>query len=243
MKLVIFLFFISLNSFAFDHTHEQFSKVLKNNTKDVAGQVLVNYKQLKKHPEELLAYIDQMEDLSKDEFKAFSRNQKLAFWINAYNAYTLQIVIKNYPIESIKDIGSLFSSTWNKKFINLMGKEMSLDDIEHQTIRKEFKEPRIHFAVNCASLGCPSLLQEAYNHEHLNAQLDLAAKHFLTNKTKNYYNKTEKVFYLSKIFNWYGADFNAKYKGYLSYVRRYIKAPKNTPVEWNEYNWELNEYK
>ena len=243
MRLFILLILFSFNGFAFDHTHEQFSKVLKNNTKEVEGQVLVNYKQLKKHPEELLAYIDQIEDLSKNEFKRFSKNQKLAFWINAYNAYTLQIVIKNYPVKSIKDIGSIFSSTWNKKFINILDKKMSLDDIEHNTIRKKFKEPRIHFAVNCASLGCASLLQEAYNHEHLNAPLDLAAKHFLNNKSKNFYNSKEKAYYLSKIFNWYGADFNAKYKGYVNFVRKYIKAPKNTPVEWNDYNWELNDLK
>ena len=122
-----------------------------------------------------------------------------------------------------------------------MGKEMSLDDIEHETIRKKFKEPRIHFAVNCASLGCPSLMQEAFNHEHLNAQLDLAAKYFLSNQLKNYYNKSEKAFYLSKIFKWYGADFNAKYKGYVNFVRKFIKAPRDTPVEWNDYNWDLNE--
>lgn len=243
MKLIIIILLISLDSYAFDHTHEQFSKVLKNNTKEIEGQVLVNYQQLKKHPEELFLYIEQLQNLSKEEFKKFSKNQKLSFWINAYNAYTLQLVIKNYPIKSIKDIGSLFSSTWNRKFINLLGKEMSLDDIEHKKIRKQFKEPRIHFAVNCASLSCPSLFQEAFNSEHLDAQLNLAAKKFLKDTTKNYYDSKEKVYYLSKLFQWYGADFNGKYKGYINFVEQYIKAPKNTPVEWNEYNWNLNEFK
>lgn len=233
---------ISFNSFAFDHTHEQWSKVLKTNTIEKSGQVLVKYKQLKKHPEELFAYIEQLEDVSKDEFKKFSHSQKLAFWINAYNAYTIQLVIKNYPAKSIKDIGGLFSSAWGIDFINLLGKKMSLDDIEHKTIRKNFKEPRIHFAVNCASISCPSLLQEAYNAEHLNSQLEFSAKRFLTNSNKNYYNKKEKAYYLSKIFKWYGADFNAKYKGYMRYIQKYLKAPKNTPVEWLDYDWTLNEF-
>lgn len=242
MKYIIMLL-ISFNSFAFDHTHEQWSKVLKTNTTEKSGQVLVNYKQLKKHPEELFAYIEQMENVSKDEFKQFTNNQKLAFWINAYNAYTIQLIIKNYPVKSIKDIGGLFLSAWGIDFINLLGKKMSLDDIEHKTIRKNFKEPRIHFAVNCASISCPSLLQEAYNAEHLNSQLEFSAKRFLTNSNKNYYNKKEKAYYLSKIFKWYGADFNAKYKGYIRYIQKYLKAPENTPVEWLDYDWTLNEYK
>lgn len=241
MKIILMTLFFSINCLAFDHTHEQFSKVLKNNTKKIENQVLVNYKQLKKHPEELIAYTEQLEDLSKKEFDQFSKNQKLAFWINAYNAYTLQIIIRNYPVKSIKDIGSLFSSTWSKEFIPLFGKKMSLDNIEHDTIRKNFKEPRIHFAVNCASLGCPSLLQEAFNSEHLSAQLEAATKNFLGNKSKNFYRSPDKVLYISKIFKWYGADFNAKYKGHMNFIRKYIKVPKSTPVEWNEYDWNLNE--
>lgn len=243
MKLQIFLLLITNISFAFDHTHETWSKALKQNTKEVDGQVLVNYKKIKKHPEQLLAYLDELESVTKDVFAKFSKKQKLAFWINAYNAYTIQLIIKNYPIKSIKDIGSIFSSAWSKDFINLLGKKLSLDDIEHETIRKKFKEPRIHFAVNCASISCPSLLQEAYNSEHLEAQLNFSAKRFLTNKNKNYYSKTEKAFYLSKIFKWYGADFNAKYKGYVNFVKKYLTAPNNTPVEWLDYDWTLNEFK
>lgn len=243
MKIFICLLLISNITFAFDHTHETWSKTLKDNTKEVKGQVLVNYKKLKKHPEQLIAYTEQLEAVTKDEFSKFSKNQKLAFWINAYNAYTVQLILKKYPVKSIKDIGSIFSSAWSIEFITLLGKKMTLDDIEHETIRKNFKEPRIHFAVNCASISCPSLLQEAFNAEHLESQLDFSAKRFLTNKSKNFYDKKEKALYLSKIFKWYGADFNAKYKGYVKFVNKYLTAPKNTPVEWLDYDWTLNEIK
>jgi hypothetical protein len=120
---------------------------------------------------------------------------------------------------------------------------MSLDNIEHDTIRKQFKEPRIHFAVNCASISCPSLLQSAFVGKTMNIQLEKAATHFLNNKLKNYYDTKENVLYLSAIFKWYGADFNAKYKGYLNYVSSELKVPKGVTVEWLDYDWALNEIK
>jgi hypothetical protein len=119
---------------------------------------------------------------------------------------------------------------------------MSLDNIEHDTIRKKFNEPRIHFAVNCASIGCPSLLQEAFVAENLENQLNMAAKNFLQNKSKNYVKAN--TLHLSKIFKWYGGDFDKKYGGFKSYIIKSLNLSGNDyDVEFNEYDWNLNELK
>ena len=117
---------------------------------------------------------------------------------------------------------------------------MSLDDIEHETIRKNFDEPRIHFAVNCASISCPSLLQEAFTASKLETQLEKATRHFLTNSDKN--EVKDNTLYLSKIFQWYGDDFNQKYDGFKSFVIKTLSLPqKDYKVEFKEYDWNLNE--
>lgn len=241
MKFLI-LFLLTTELFAFDQMHSKFSMVLKKYTKKDTNQVLVNYKDLKANQEEFNSYIKELESLSLDEFNQFSKEEKLAFWINAYNAFTIQLILKNYPIKSIKDAGSFISGPWSKDFIHLLGKVYDLDNIEHDIIRKEFKEPRIHFAVNCASMGCPSLYQEAFVAKNLNKQLEIASKNFILNKKKNYYDKKENILYLSKIFNWYGADFNSKYQGYRNYIKSYINLPKNYAIEWLDYDWKLNSY-
>ncbi len=165
MKIVLLGLLISLNAFAdFDHAHQKWDQILKQYTTRKGNQVYFKYKELKENEVILFSYLKQLESISNKKFEDFSEDQKLAFLINAYNAYTIQIILKNYPIKSIKDIsGGLFSSgPWKIEFISLLGRKMSLDNIEHDTIRKNFNEPRIHFAVNCASIGCPSLLQEAF---------------------------------------------------------------------------------
>jgi hypothetical protein len=242
MKYLL-LFLITINAYAFDQKHSKWDSILKTYTSKVDDQVLFKYSALKNNVQVLDSYLSDLESLTKEDFKQFSKDEQLAFWINAYNAYTVKIIIKNYPVKSIKDIGSIFSSTWSKDFIKLFKKDMSLDDIEHETIRKTFKEPRIHFAVNCASISCPSLLQSAFVGKTINIQLDKAAKHFLNNKLKNYHDKKGSVLYLSAIFKWYGADFNAKYDGYLNYITEELNLPKGLTVEWLDYDWSLNELK
>lgn len=238
MKIIALLFFC-LNAYAFDHTHESWDKVLKANTKRVEGQVLFNYQALSKDKKAFNSYLKNLESVSKEDFLTFTNKQKLAFWINAYNAYTVQLILKDYPVKSIKDIGSFFSSPWKKNFIILLGKKMSLDDIEHGTIRKQFKEPRIHFAVNCASIGCPSLLEEAFIADQLNEQLDKATKLFLTNKKKNYVKGH--TYYLSKIFDWYEEDFIKYSNGVKNFVSKYLGRADD--IEYLDYDWKLNELK
>lgn len=243
MKFLFLGLLISLNAFAgFDHSHQKWDQVLKQYTVKQGSQVYFKYNELKKNEGALNSYVSQLESVSKDEFISFNQNQKLAFWINAYNAYTIQIIIKHYPVKSIKDISSgwFSSGPWKNEFINLLGNKMSLDNIEHDTIRKDFKEPRIHFAVNCASIGCPSLLQEAFVADKLDEQLDIAAKNFVQNKSKNHVK--ENTLYLSKIFKWYGSDFDQKYGGFKNYVVKTLKLPKKDyEVVFNDYDWNLNE--
>jgi hypothetical protein len=243
MKILIVCFLISFNSFAkFDHTHIRWDNILSKYTKIVGKQTLVNYQSLKRNMGELNLYLKELENLGQHEFDTFTKKEKLSFWINAYNAYTFQIILKNYPIKSIKEIKSGFFSSgpWGKEFIKLFGKKISLDFIEHKTIRKNFHEPRIHFAVNCASIGCPSLLTSAFTATKLEQQLQQAALNFVSNQTKN--SLKGKTLYLSKIFKWYGDDFKQKYGGYQKFVIKTLRLPNKVyPVEFNEYNWSLNQ--
>jgi len=245
MKRFILIFLISFSAFAnFNHEHSRWDRILKEYTVQDNHQVLFKYKKLKDSESKLDAYLNELESINKTEFDKFSREEQLAFWLNAYNAYTIKIILNHYPVKSIKDIESgLFSSgPWKMKFIPLFGKKMSLDDIEHETIRKNFDEPRIHFAVNCASIGCPSLLQETFTAAKLEVQLEKAAHHFLTNTDKN--ELKENTLYLSKIFKWYGDDFNQKYSGFKKYVIKTLNLPnRNYEIKFKEYDWNLNESK
>lgn len=247
-KVIRTIFFLSLNlilnvsAFSFDHEYAVWTKVLEKNTKKIDGQVLVDYKQLKKTPEKLNQFLNNLESLPKKKFYKFSKKEQLAFWINAYNAYTIKIVIENYPIKSIKDIGSIFSSTWSKRFISLFGEKMSLDGIEHKTIREQFEEPRIHFALNCASIGCPSLYQKAFIPSKLESQLVEVTNSFMKNKRKNY--RRANVYYISKIFDWYGEDFDKYTMGVQNFINKYLDQvkTKNVKIKYLDYDWNLNSY-
>ena len=122
----------------------------------------------------LKAYLDGLSAVPRPEFEAWSRPRRLAFLINAYNAYTVELILTRYPdLKSIKDLGSLVQNPWKKKFFQLLGQPTSLDGIEQDMLRQRgvYDDPRIHFAVNCASIGCPMLREEAYVPERLDAQL------------------------------------------------------------------------
>ena len=248
MKYLILLT-LAFNSFAFDHNHTKWNSILKRYVQIEGSQSFFDYKGMKENLKDLQSYLGEIEGLKKDEYKNFTKDQQLAFWINAYNAFTVQIVTKNYPLNSIKDIGyggfNPIKTIWDREFIklSLSRRKYSLNRIEHKTIRKYFKEPRIHFAVNCASMGCPSLLDEAFVATKLNTQLDSVAKNFLTNTDKNKYDSTSKELVISKIFKWYGGDFKEQFQGPKGYISKYIEFPKGTNIEWDSYSWKLNEIK
>lgn len=193
----------------------------------------VNYKGIKDSPKQLNAYLDLLS--KKQPNPSTSKNEKLAYWINAYNAFTIKLIIDNYPLKSIKDIGS----PWDKKFIPLTNKSVSLNYIEHEILRK-MDEPRIHFGIVCASVSCPNLLNEAFTASKLETQLTTATKTFLTDPSKN--NLTENTIKISNIFKWFTKDF--KQNGTLiDFLNRYsdIQISPKAKKSYKDYNWNLNE--
>jgi len=231
--------------------HESFTSLLKRYV--VKG--LVDYKNLK-DDNQLDEYLSQLSNTNPDKL---SRNQKLAFWINAYNAFTLQVVRDNYPIETItelhtggKVIGYFLGKTvWDKEFITIKKKKYSLGDIEHNILRK-MNEPRIHFAIVCASISCPELLNEAFEAEKINDQLENQARRFLNDKSRNHFDLKNRKAYLSKIFDWFDKDFGDSEKEVLKYVSQFIpenisKDIKNNLSNWEisyrDYDWNLNKIK
>jgi len=202
---------------------------------------MVNYKGFIKDSMKLNNYLKIL--TSNIPNNNWSKNAQLAYWINVYNAFTVKLVADNYPIESIKDIKKgipFISSVWDVKFIPINNELIDLNEVEHGILRKQFNEPRIHFAINCASISCPPLLNEAYGAESLEAQLAKMSKAFLTDKNRNII--TENELQLSKIFNWFKGDF-VKEQSLIEFLNLYapIKISNNATIEHLPYNWQLNE--
>lgn len=244
ITLIIFLSLFSLTLFAQSGvSHNSFDELLQ---KYVNEEGMVDYKGLKTERSSLKGYLKILEgNAPKDSWTA---KQTLAFWINAYNAYTLDLILEHYPVTSIKEIGSTIkipfvSTAWDIKFINIGGVEYDLNNIEHGIIRKEFDEPRIHFALVCAAVSCPKLQNRAYFPESLDDQLTEATKDFLADPSKNEFKSSKKAT-LSKIFNWYGGDFNND-GTLIEYLNQYAatKLEKNARIDWKDYDWALNEQK
>ena len=227
----------------FDQTHALFTGVLTNFVKDA----LVNYTALKAHPQDLNRYLDQIDAVSKTEFKKWSEPQQIAFLSNAYNAYTLRLIIDHYPLKSIKDIGSIFSGPWDQPVVKLFGETIDLKTVEHKILRKEYAEPRVHFVLVCAARGCPPLRREAYVGARLEEQLVDQAKQFLATREKNRVEASERTVYLSPIFKWYGSDFEKKSGSVLGALKPYWPSKSGAAVyedfkiRYTDYDWSLNE--
>ena len=197
---------------------------------DEAGKV--DYKSWVDNQEELNKYLI---ELSKHKLGFNSDNEEMAFWMNLYNASTVQKVLQYYPIKSIKDIEN--GKVWDFKFIKVNGKLLSLNQIENQILRIKFNDPRIHFGINCAAVSCPKLNNKAFNSSNVDIELKKLASEFI--------NKTSKVnsssIIVSKIFEWYRDDF-IQNGSLVDYLNRYLinKVPNNTNVEYSNYNWSLN---
>jgi Protein of unknown function, DUF547 len=154
----------------------------------------------------LQAYLAQLSGVSEAQFRTWSRAAQMAFLINAYNAFTAELILTRYPqLKSIKELGSLLQSPWKRRWVPLLGAQLSLDEIEHERLRPVFQDARIHFAVNCASIGCPMLREEAFVPERLEAQLSEQTQRFLSDRTRNRVEGGQLK--ISKIFDWYGGDF------------------------------------
>ena len=199
---------------AFDHT--TWDKLLRENITVInGGQVTqVDYDGFLDQRSELQEYLMNLSEIQKVDFDGWDEGKRLAFLINAYNAWTIELVLTRYPnLRSIRQIGLLPISAWRKDIVELFDTKYSLNEIDHGMIRGEgnYIEPRIHFAVYCAAIGCPALRPEAFVGEKLEEQLDESTKLFLADKTRNYPDGGE--LYISSIFDWYGEDFEKGWEG------------------------------
>jgi hypothetical protein len=233
----------------FDHSHAKLDQVLGKFTVQKDGQTWVDYQMLKSQGRsDLQEYLRSLAAVTKAQYQQFTADQRLAFLINAYNAFTLEWILIHHPVKSIKDTGSLLSSPWKKTFpsYKLLGEKFTLDNIEHDRIRVEFKEPRIHFAVNCASIGCPSLRPRAFTGEGLQAELAEVEAAFFKNTGK--FRVKNKTVHLSAILDWYGGDFEAVFGSVEAYVSERAKfygvaadlPAQDFEIEFMDYDWNLN---
>jgi hypothetical protein len=216
----------------------------------------VDYAGMSRDQVRLAAYLKTISAVTRTDFDRWPKDDQLAFLINAYNAWTVKLIVDADPgLESIRDLGSLLQSPWKKSFIPLLGETRSLDDIEHGLIRGSgrYGDPRIHFAVNCASIGCPALSPEAYVGSKLDRQLEQATRQFLADRTRNRLGASGLE--VSSIFRWYKEDFAAGWRGARSlgaFLALYDDAlglgPKQKsqlaggqmPISFLEYDWRLN---
>lgn len=244
----------------FDHAHRGWDALLKKHVVLLPGKSAsqVRYAEFAKDRAALKAYLGALSAVAEAEFQGWPKAQQMAFLINAYNAFTVELILEHYPVKSIKDIGSdLFSNRWKRKFFRLLGRESYLDQIEHEILRKpgNYDEPRVHFAVNCASIGCPMLREEAFVGERLEAQLEEQAVRFLSDRSRNRVGAQGRL-EVSKIFDWFKEDWESGYQGIRSreqYFARYARllsddpaqqklvAEGRAPIAFLDYDWSLND--
>jgi hypothetical protein len=229
----------------FDHSHAALDRVLKQRVKGER----VDYAGLKADPKDLDAWLKSARALSEAEFKSWTEPQQLAFLINLYNAATLKLIIDHYPLKSIKDIGSIFKGPWKQEVVPLLGQTVTLDHLEHGVLRKDYNEPRLHFAIVCAAKGCPPLRAEAFVAGKLNEQLEEQGRIFLGAKDKNRFDAASRTLHLSPIFKWFSEDFEAKSGSVTKFVLPYfspevqkqIQDAKSVNVRYTDYDWSLND--
>ncbi|WP_298892701.1 DUF547 domain-containing protein [uncultured Psychroserpens sp.] len=211
--------------------HSAWNELLQ---KHVSEQGNVNYKGFKEDKTVFYAYLDLLSEIPPQD--SWSKDETLAYWMNVYNAFTVKLILDNYPTKSIKDI----SGPWSHRFIRIGEKWYTLNDVEHRIIRK-MDEPRIHFALVCAAVSCPRLYNKAFTEKDLEADLDLLTRGFLSDTSKN--ELSENSIKLSRIFKWYGGDFKSKGKTLIDFLNQYsdVKISAKAKKSYKDYNWSLNE--
>lgn len=232
MKYFMYLFIFSWTFFGFsqDLDHKLWSELL---SKHVSESGEVNYKSFKKDSVKLKDYISYLAKNTPSD--SATKNEKLAYWINLYNVLTVDLIVRHYPIKSIKDI----KNPWKQRLWKTANISYNLDEIEHDILRK-MNEPRIHFAIVCASISCPKLQNKAFKANTLDAQLTKATKAFLADNTKNEITKNQLK--LSKIFKWFRKDFETN-GTVIEFINQYTSTTisKDAKINYKDYNWNLNE--
>lgn len=210
-------------------SHDVFNSLL---SKYVTSSGTVSYSGFKGQKSILEKYLG---DLAENPVEnSWSKNEKMAYWINLYNASTIMLILDNYPTSSIKNING--GKPWDKRWIKSGSKTYTLNEIENSILRSQFKDARIHFAVNCAAISCPRLMNKAFTASNLNSLLDENARWFINNSTFN--DISSKKVQISKIFDWYAADFG----NIVDYLNKYTttEIKSNAKVSYKEYDWKLN---
>lgn len=240
----------------FDHSH--WDGLLKKHVLVLRGgeATQVNYDGMLQDRIELAAYLESIGTVTREEFDAWSQAEQLAFLINTYNAWTVELILSEYPgLRSIRQIGFLPFSAWRRKTVNLFDESYSLDEVEHGMIRGWgiYNEPRIHFAVNCAAIGCPALRAEAYQGDSLEQQLEDNTRLFLSDRSRNYFENGQ--LFVSRIFDWYEEDFEQGWQG-INSVSEFLKDfaieleldsdtirlldQERVRIRYLRYDWDLN---
>src|SRR5260221_584177 len=236
------LFFLSITAFSFYHA--AWDALLRKDVVVIEGGKAsqVRYDGMARERAALQGYLAGVSKIGETEFEAWPKAEQMAFLINAYNAYVVEKILTRYPdIRSIWDFGKLFGNPFKDEFFTLLGRRASLDFIEHGVLRKRYREPRVHFAVNCASVGCPMLREEAYVAARLDAQLEAQVLRFLSDRSRNRYagGRLE----VSKIFDWFKEDFEPLDAVFTRYAAALGAPGRNPPLSFLDYDWSLNAYR
>ncbi|EKF75915.1 hypothetical protein A11A3_00435 [Alcanivorax hongdengensis A-11-3] len=253
--IALLLLSLSLPAFAFDHSG--WNRLLESHVhwqRDGVASA-VDYSGMRQEQAALDRYLASLSAVTPAQFENFSHDEKLAFLINAYNAFTVALILRQPALpDSIRDIGSFFNGPWDQRFFSLLGKKRTLDEVEHTLIRANpsLMDPRVHFALNCASVGCPALRPEAYQGERLDQQLTDNLKRFLSDRQRNRYNSRENRLEVSKIFDWYDDDFEKASGSVERYLLQYadtLALPETArqsldsdslDLHFLSYDWSLN---
>ncbi len=254
----------------FDHTHAAWTALLKKHVLLVDGGKAsrVHYAAFAQDRPALKAYLAALSGVTEADFGTWSKPQQMAFLINAYNAYTVEKILTRYPkLQSIRDFGTVFGNPWKDQFFTLLGQPATLDQIEHERLRKPgaYDDPRVHHAVNCASIGCPMLREEAYVAARLDAQLEEQTRRFLSDRTRNRYSPDTSRLEVSKLYDWFREDWQSGARGFdgktapiasrEAYFARYATLLADStdgrqritegkaPLAFLEYDWSLNDVK
>jgi len=236
---------------AFDQTHAAWTEVLKACVHDGG----FDYAKLKADHARFDAYLAALHAVTPQDLAAWTNEQRFAFWINCYNAHCIQKVVDNYPLSSIKKLSGAFGlkSVFDQDFIPMrahdpFGKdgELSLNDIEHEILRKKFKDARVHAAINCASKSCPPLASEAFTADKLGAQLEQQMKGFVADPTRNRIDPAKKELSVSEIFKWFAEDFERDAKSVPEFLARFAPADqadfvRGAKLKYLDYDWDLND--